>query len=123
MNELKTCKCCKQTKPLEFFYSTFSIKYKRTQYQSNCKDCYRAVQLQKRYGVDELEYNKQLARQNHSCMICGVHHSTQSKALQVDHDHSTGKLRGILCGKCNRALGLVNDNVETLTRMIKYLQA
>jgi hypothetical protein len=51
------------------------------------------------------------------CEICG-----STKRLAVDHDHKTGKVRGRLCGKCNMALGLLNDNLDLLRESIKYLQ-
>ena len=44
------------------------------------------------------------------------------KVPHVDHDHITGKVRGLLCGSCNRALGLIKDNLETLVRLQKYLE-
>ncbi len=45
-----------------------------------------------------------------------------NRTLNVDHDHETGKIRGLLCGNCNRGIGLLGDNIETLQNLIKYLE-
>lgn len=66
-------------------------------------------------------YEEILQRQNHSCLICGRHESDNTKGLHIDHDHATGKFRGLLCHQCNLALGLVDDSAAILTRMTRYL--
>ncbi|MBE3042995.1 endonuclease VII domain-containing protein [Candidatus Bathyarchaeota archaeon] len=58
--------------------------------------------------------------QNHVCVICGG--TNGKKRLAVDHDHRTGVIRGLLCNRCNQALGLMRDSYELLTNAIKYLQ-
>ena len=58
-----------------------------------------------------------LHRQNGVCAVCGV-----GGKLHVDHDHETGLVRGLLCGSCNRALGLLKDNVDSLKMAIDYLE-
>jgi len=55
------------------------------------------------------------------CAICGVREDECKTRLQVDHDHSTGRLRGFLCGKCNRGLGCFGDSVENLASALHYL--
>ena len=54
--------------------------------------------------------------QDHKCAGCG-----KVRPLQIDHDHETGKVRGLLCGPCNRALGLLGDSVDTLERLKQYV--
>ena len=72
------------------------------------------------------EYNKLLEQQNSACKIC--RRSEQNKRnnkiseLAVDHCHKTGEIRGLLCGNCNKAIGLFKDDISLLTRTIKYLQ-
>jgi len=78
--------------------------------------------LQQQYGIDLDTYNKMLFEQNGCCAICGLHHSEENKALAVDHCHTTGKVRGLLCINCNHMLGKAKDNVETLKAAIKYLK-
>jgi len=79
----------------------------------------------KNISVDK--YVDLLKEQKGVCKICGI---SDSKRLSVDHDHSCcdgafscGKcIRGLLCSRCNRTLGMVNDNVDLLNKMIKYLE-
>lgn len=65
---------------------------------------------------DELE-NMYIA-QDYKCAICTL---PSNKRLCVDHDHKSGKVRGLLCHKCNVALGLLQDNVTFLLQAVKYL--
>ena len=90
-------------------------------------DKYKGTNL-KRYwpglsGLESLqEYNKLLQLQNNKCSICLKDQSELSSALCVDHCHSTNKVRGLLCDKCNQAIGLLDDNSLTLLRAAKYLE-
>lgn len=73
------------------------------------------------YGIEREEYEKLLSDQKERCAICyGV--NKDGKALGVDHDHGTGRIRGLLCNTCNRSLGLLHDNIEVLKKAIKYLE-
>ena len=74
------------------------------------------------FKITEEEYNKLFNVQEGKCRICGRHQSVLNKRLGVDHDHVTGKIRGLLCNNCNLILGHANDNVHILTEAIKYLQ-
>ena len=73
------------------------------------------------------EYMRLLATQNSKCKICkkyetGKHHKGKVRLLAVDHDHKTGKVRGLLCDKCNRAIGMLGENTSTLFSAIQYLE-
>jgi hypothetical protein len=72
------------------------------------------------YGISLSEYEQMLNEQHDVCKICERPPSTRS--LAVDHCHATGKVRGILCHRCNTALGSVDDNVGILTKLIDYLE-
>lgn len=67
------------------------------------------------------DYEKLLEAQGGVCAICGIP-PTPKRALCVDHCHSTGKVRGLLCTKCNRTLGQYGDNPVLLRRMAQYLE-
>jgi hypothetical protein len=56
------------------------------------------------------------------CKICKTHYSEFSKRLAVDHDHNTGKIRGLLCLYCNTGLGKFKDSTKLLNEAIKYLE-
>tara|TARA_B110000902_G_scaffold106601_1_gene126004 strand:+ start:620 stop:1087 length:468 start_codon:yes stop_codon:yes gene_type:complete len=75
-----------------------------------------------KYGIDLVEYNKLLVKQKHSCYICKKHKDTFKNRLCVDHNHKTGKVRGLLCASCNYVLGHSKDSVRILKTMIKYLK-
>ena len=83
----------------------------------------------KRYGLTPEEYHALAASQQELCMICGEpeteRHPRQEakRRLSVDHDHSTGKLRGLLCRRCNRALGGFKEDTELMRKAISYLEA
>jgi hypothetical protein len=79
------------------------------------------------YGMSQEEYDRRVAEQNNSCALCGrseirIHYRTQKvQSLSVDHNHTTGENRSLLCGDCNRGLGLFRDDPELLIRAAVYL--
>lgn len=75
----------------------------------------------KRYGLTELQYNDMLAKQNNLCAICFCENKT-TRDWHVDHCHTTGKVRGILCHHCNLLLGNARDNQMILNSASKYLE-
>jgi hypothetical protein len=72
------------------------------------------------------EYDNMLARQGGVCWICrrkeGRLRNGVPQFLAIDHDHNTGRIRGLLCGACNRGLGCYHDNVKWLKNAIRYLE-
>ena len=78
--------------------------------------------LKKKYGITSEEYDRMLTEQNYSCYICHKHEDKLDRSLAVDHCHETGKVRGLLCGNCNRFLGQINDNIDTASRLLEYLK-
>lgn len=69
----------------------------------------------------EQEYNKLFFKQSGCCAICNKHQSVFKKTLCIDHDHKTGKVRGLLCDNCNRGVGLLGDNKDTIASALIYL--
>ena len=76
--------------------------------------------LQCRYGITLEDYDQMLEVQQGRCAVCSS--KPQMKRLAVDHNHSTGKVRGLLCDRCNRALGLLNDDYQIAKSMESYLR-
>ena len=74
----------------------------------------------KRYGLSEDAYADLLTQQNNRCAICSTPLVT-GRHCHVDHCHTTGKVRGLLCSHCNLMLGHAKDSVEILQKAIKYL--
>ena len=93
---------------------------------TKCKSCYaqasRRWKLKHRYNITTDEYAQRLKQQHGKCAICHGDCPT-GKQLAVDHDHKTGAVRGLLCTRCNVALGHLGDSVELLARAIVYLSS
>jgi len=75
--------------------------------------------LKRKYGLTLEEYKYLFEEQNGVCAICKT--TEECRMLAVDHNHESGKVRGLLCGSCNRALGLLKDNPELLSRAKEYV--
>ena len=82
----------------------------------------RRSQLKKGFNITLEQYDKILVKQNFKCAICNKHMSEFKRALAVDHDHETGKIRGLLCRNCNAILGYAGDNPKILLEAIDYLK-
>ena len=72
------------------------------------------------------EYAVRLEKQGGVCAICGGHETSRQqkravKFLSVDHDHKSGKIRGLLCTRCNTVLGMAKDSADTLLAAVRYL--
>lgn len=119
----RSCRACYQIKR-----RPYQINYMATVGKSKARSRYspekRSEQIVKSYGLTIDGYDAILASQGGGCAICG---SKEAKTKRngrfcVDHDHNTGKVRGLLCAPCNRGIGLLQDNVDVLRSATKYLQ-
>lgn len=97
--------------------------------RSYCRKCdairRRDNHLRAEYGINLRNLRDLLRDCANTCPICrtGIADLGRSgEAAHVDHCHETGKLRGVLCSKCNRALGLMGDSVDNLKRAVQYLK-
>lgn len=89
-------------------------------YKLTYSEAVRAAKLRWRYSISIAEYEELLTSQNGLCKICNKYDSCGNK-LSVDHCHKTGRVRGLLCGNCNRGLGLLGDSLERLLLAAVYL--
>lgn len=142
--ESKICTVCKQTLPFEDFHNSVRSKdgkayrcktcdysaqkvYKKKRYLEY-REGRRKVQRKSKYGLDDEKFQELLERQSGCCACCekpldqGWTREHKPNKLVVDHDHVTGKVRGLLCTMCNKGLGLLGDNVEGLEKALKYLK-
>jgi hypothetical protein len=121
---MKLCSRCKQELPEEFFHKR-TLRTGRIGLQHNCKECNKELK-KKYYKPNEVsrrklgispEFYEELMKSG-VCDVC----KREMKKKCIDHCHTTGKVRGVLCNNCNTALGLVGDNVQILSELIRYLE-
>lgn len=123
------CPQCGETKDAPEFPKNRSS---RSGYATYCKPCHNEIgkrnrerlhgsarhyHLRRRYGIGAAEVAAMIERQGGVCAIC-----LEKPAAHVDHNHRTGKVRGVLCFGCNGGLGQFQDNAESMRRAIEYVQ-
>lgn len=83
----------------------------------------REYHLMKTYNMTIEDWNEMYKKQNGCCAICGIHQMNipNNGKLHVDHNHKTGKVRGLLCSRCNQVLGLFDEDVERMQNAYDYL--
>lgn len=133
----RVCSRCGIEKGLEAFKSTRYVR-------SRCSDCYiqqytnwnrwqkqhpdyvKNKELKRKYKFSIVEYKVLLEKQNGVCAICCKAETRKFKGtiveLSVDHCHKTGKVRGLLCTRCNRTLGMFKDSIGLFESAIEYLR-
>jgi len=143
--QTKKCTKCEQEKTVDNFYPR---KDRPGKYVAQCRPCsiksnykYRDKEHQKKYkvnyykknplrkltndlkkyGLTVEKYNSMLESQHNSCAICS-HQNIPGKRMFVDHCHSSGTVRGLLCSSCNFLLGQAKDSKEVLSKAIIYLE-
>jgi hypothetical protein len=113
------CKECYRKKEKEKYHSmTIESRIKRRESnRCNTPEYRRQYKLKTYYGLTTTEFSAMVLQQNNQCKIC----EEQLDNPQIDHCHTTGKIRGILCRPCNMSLGLLKENTNTLRNMIFYI--
>lgn len=124
---MKKCSDCGEIKPKKEFYLQKDSRTKLGESLSAyCKPCLTVrndeVRMKKKFGLDRKGYYEILKSQNGCCKICGTSDPGRGKTrFDIDHNHKTNKVRGLLCGECNRMLGVGRDNPELLMKGAVYL--
>lgn len=138
----KVCTKCRENKPIKDFSER---KDRKSGYRSECKNCQnitserwrknnrskflnsvKEASLKRAFNISLNEYKKLFKDQKGLCAICNK--KEQRKIgnkicdLSVDHDHKTGKVRGLLCNQCNNGIGRFKDNITYLEKAIDYLK-
>jgi hypothetical protein len=98
-------------------YRETSRAYSR-KYNATHKKERAAAKKKHKYGLTAEQFDQMVQDQGGACRICGI---VPTGVLHIDHDHETGKIRGLLCGKCNKGIGLLGDDHKRLLRAALYL--
>lgn len=98
-----------------------SLKDYHKKWRDTHKESVRGYSVKGKYGITLEESKELLIRQDHKCALCGIDEAERNIPFYIDHDHKTGKVRGLLCAKCNTGLGQFNDDVGLLSKAITYL--
>lgn len=136
------CKACGEMSPDKFSEYFNSAQNRWVRYKSECKKCMtarkrpyekkraktrirntdvqRRYYLRNRYGLTEEAYTELLESQECKCAICKS--MLRRENIDIDHNHSTGEVRGILCSRCNKMLGFAEDDIHKLEKAIEYLK-
>ena len=136
---MKKCSKCKEIKSLLEFHNRKATSGDGLQY--HCRVCQLVIQrkrnachpkkvqkerkkshLRSSYGITLEEYQAMFDKQLNKCGICAIEHTNTTGGLFVDHNHTTGKVRGLLCKKCNTAIGLLNDDPLTIDNAKLYVE-
>lgn len=114
------CKACRSVYRKKYYVEHIEHELALSnKYNAEHHDERSSYMLMWKYGVTIGQYGEMFAEQNGTCAICGS--PPNGKQLGVDHNHATGKVRGLLCARCNLALGLW-ESIGFLTKAIDYLR-
>jgi hypothetical protein len=91
-----------------------------SRYNAEHRDKRCAYDLMRHYGLSSDDYDALFSSQQGKCAICNGDNG--GRRLHTDHDHETGKVRGLLCSNCNTAIGLLGDDIELLNKAVLYLK-
>ena len=136
---IRVCKECKVAQPLQEYHKCSANKGGRKPVCRTCNNLKtrearrlkgrtetpeqrRKWSLKAKYGISLEDYTELMVLQNGKCKICNAGSDKgQAGFLVVDHNHATGKVRGLLCNHCNAALGMFKDSTTLLNEAIKYI--
>lgn len=97
------------------------VRELKRKYRLKYKNKLRSKAYKASYGITLEDYNELFKKQDGRCKCCGVHQTELKRSLSIDHDHSTGRIRGLLCNNCNVAIGHVKESAIILQAIINYL--
>jgi excisionase family DNA binding protein len=128
----KRCNTCEEIRAIKFFLegrnkcNECRKKEYREKYAIN-PQYGKALSRKLKYGISQEEYDQMFTAQSGLCASCGQPETTMRRSgtldtLSVDHCHTTGAVRGLLCANCNRALGLLHENPEKIKALLRYVE-
>lgn len=114
------CKDCRNANYKKYRKTDAGKKARRKSRSKRTEQSERKWGLKYRYGITFEQHKQVYIKQNGCCAICNI--SVKYSEIQTDHDHKTGKIRGLLCRCCNTGIGFLKDNIEIMQNAIKYLK-
>lgn len=123
VNDLTSqCKQCRNIARKQHYYANHKQEIqRRVVYRKNniekVKASNRNTKLKKAYGITQEQFLEMSSKQDNKCACCG-----QETKLVVDHCHTTKRIRELLCGNCNTALGLLNENLNIVQNLETYIR-
>jgi Recombination endonuclease VII len=121
------CCVCKEFKSPEYFYINNSATFKRDSRCIECKKNYAKTEIGKtiqkrysrvshfrKYGLTPKQFHSMRQNQEFCCAVCGIDEDELDYGLDIDHNHLTGKVRGLLCNTCNNDLKKHNDDIDSI---------
>lgn len=126
--KFKRCHRCRRSRKIEDFNRCRSRNDGRS---ATCRECWAEYQaertLRDKFGLTRAQFDELLASQGGGCAICGTKNGMVRRGkelrLVVDHCHTTGRVRGILCNSCNNGLGRFKDDPKLLRRAAEYIES
>jgi hypothetical protein len=126
------CKSCQKAAASVYYVKNKVKQRRREYYQENFEEIskkQKEIRTRTRgwqFGLEPGAYEKLFTEQKGLCKICRKPETKKNQwgnvSLSVDHDHDTGKVRGLLCNRCNLGLGYFQDDTEALTSAVSYLR-
>lgn len=118
----RICAKCRRGLPRTEFYADKSVK---DGLNSSCRECRTAAAIKQRkkflYGLASDDFDRMVSEQDNRCACCGDDMG-QGRLRCVDHCHDTGKIRALLCSRCNAGIGMAKHDPKRLRQMISYLE-
>ena len=122
---IRRCNRCSERKPLEEFHKNKNMPLGHGYTCKKCEVDYRRENWQhlKQYGITRDDYDAMLSDQGGVCAVCKTPGKTSSRSnrMAVDHDHQTGRVRGLLCGRCNTLISKLDESPGWIISALKYL--
>ncbi len=113
---MRKCISCDITKNLEEFPKATTPSYSPQRYINKCKFCTSLYT----HDLSYAEYIEIAAKQNHKCSLCD--RNLSEVKINIDHDHSTGEVRGILCKGCNISLGTIEKSLDSVQSQLEFIE-
>lgn len=135
--EFVVCSTCKIQKSISNFYHYKTDRQGLNSYRAECKTCMKRKSrlkyeqkhpdakknqaLKNTFGITLADYNEIFRNQEGKCKICDTPQTNLTKALAVDHNHATGRIRGLLCHDCNLGIGFLKEQPALFDKAKAYL--